>query len=108
MKDRRGIRNITSALLNQLLVIAFGLILPKLFIMGYGSEMNGLLSSVNQVYIYVSLIGGGIGTASLQALYKTVAADDNRATNAIIRSWLRRAEVIFRIPLLSFIWFISY
>ena len=68
MKDKRGIWNVASALIQQLLVIAFGLILPRLFITGYGSEMNGLLSSVSQAYVYVSLIGGGIGTAALQAL----------------------------------------
>ena len=56
MKDKRGIWNVTSALVQQLLVIAFGLILPRLFIVGYGSEVNGLLSSISQVYVYVSLI----------------------------------------------------
>ena len=104
MKDRRGIRNIASALFNQLLVIAFGLILPKLFIVGYGSEMNGLLSSINQVYVYVSLIGGGIGTASLQALYKTVAADDCRATNAVLAAthhiYKRAGAVYFSLVIL--------
>ena len=84
MKDKRGIWNVASALIQQLLVIAFGLILPRLFITGYGSEMNGLLSSVSQAYVYVSLIGGGIGTAALQALYKTTASDDRQATNGVL------------------------
>ncbi len=84
MKDKRGIWNITSALIQQLIVIAFGLILPKLFIVGYGSEMNGLLSSISQVYVYVSLIGGGIGTAALQALYRTTVSDDRQATNGVL------------------------
>ena len=84
MKDKRGIWNVTSALVQQLLVIAFGLILPRLFIVGYGSEENGLLSSISQVYVYVSLIGGGIGTAALQALYRTTASDDRQATNGVL------------------------
>ena len=84
MKDKRGIWNVTSGIIQQLLVLAFGLILPRLFIVGYGSEMNGLLSSVSQVYIYVSLIGGGIGTAALQALYRTTATDDHQATNGVL------------------------
>lgn len=84
MKDKRGVWNVASALGQQLLVIAFGLILPRLFIVGYGSETNGLLLSVSQVYVYVSLIGGGIGTAALQALYKTTATDDHEATNGVL------------------------
>ena len=84
MKDKRGIWNVTSGIVQQLLVLAFGLILPRLFIVGYGSEMNGLLSSVSQVYVYVSLIGGGIGTAALQALYRTTATDDHQATNGVL------------------------
>ena len=84
MKDKRGVWNVISGIGQQLLVLAFGLILPRLFIVGYGSEMNGLLSSVSQVYVYVSLIGGGIGTAALQALYSTTAANDHQATNGIL------------------------
>ncbi len=82
--QNRGIKNIVFGLLNQIITIGFGLILPRMFIMTYGSEVNGLLSSVNQIYVYVALLEAGIGTASLQALYKTIAAEDKDATNRVL------------------------
>lgn len=81
---KKGIKNIVFGLLNQSITIVFGLILPRMFIMSYGSEVNGLISSVNQIYVYVALLEAGIGTASLQALYKTIAADDVNATNSVL------------------------
>lgn len=82
--NSKGIKNVVFGLLNQITTIAFGLILPRMFIMSYGSEVNGLISSVNQIFAYVALLEAGIGTASLQALYKTVAADDKAATNGVL------------------------
>lgn len=80
----KGIKNVAFGLLNQFVTITFGLLLPRMFITTYGSEVNGLLSSVNQLFVYVALLEAGIGTASLQALYKTIANQDNHATNGIL------------------------
>ncbi len=84
MSKNKGIKNVVFGLLNQFVTISFGLLLPRMFIMSYGSEVNGLISSVNQLFVYVALLEAGIGTASLQALYKTVAAKDNDATNGVL------------------------
>lgn len=80
----KGLKNVIFGLLNQFVTISFGLILPRMFIMSYGSEVNGLISSVNQLFVYVALLEAGVGTASLQALYKTIAAKDNDATNGVL------------------------
>ena len=103
MKDKRGKKNILFGLLNQIVVIAFGLILPRMFIMSYGSEVNGLLSSVNQVYVYVALLEAGIGTASLQALYKTIASEDQDATNRVLAAtnvYYRRTGLYYLLAVL--------
>ena len=84
MNDKRGMKNIIFGLLNQVITIAFGLILPRMFIMSYGSETNGLISSVNQIYTYIALLEAGIGTASLQALYKTIANNDKEDTCSVL------------------------
>lgn len=83
MKNK-GIKNVIFGLVNQLVTIIFGLILPRMFIVTYGSEVNGLLSSVNQIYVYVALLEAGIGTASLQALYKTIAEGNKNETNRVL------------------------
>ena len=84
MRDNRGIKNIIFGLLNQAVTIGFGLILPRMFIMSYGSEVNGLLSSVSQIYVYIALLEAGIGTASLHALYKTLSFKDYNETNRVL------------------------
>lgn len=84
MASKRGIKNVIFGLLYQAVVLAFGLITPRLLIVSYGSEMNGLLSSINQIYTYLALLEAGIGTATLQALYRTIAKNDKDATNGVM------------------------
>ena len=101
---KNGIKNIFFGLLNQGITIVFGLILPRMFIMSYGSEVNGLISSVNQIYVYVALLEAGIGTASLQALYKTIAINDRDATNGVLSAtnrFYRRTGISYLIAVMA-------
>ena len=81
---RKTAYNIFFGVGSQVLLAAIGIVLPRLFITTYGSEVNGFLSSVNQVLTYVVLLEMGIGTASLQALYKPVATEDHEAVSGIL------------------------
>lgn len=106
---KKGMKNVFFGLLNQGITIVFGLILPRMFIMSYGSEVNGLISSVNQIYVYVALLEAGIGTASLQALYKTIAENDRDATNGVMSAtnkFYRRTGISYLIVVvvLSFVY----
>lgn len=58
--------------------------MPYLFITSLGSETNGLLSSIGQLFVYLGLLEAGVGTATLQALFKPVAADDKDGISAIL------------------------
>lgn len=69
---------------SQLILAAVGIVIPRLFITSFGSEVNGFLSSVNQVFSYVVLLEAGVGTATLQALYKPVAENDTDKMNGIL------------------------
>ena len=98
MNSKRGIKNVTFGILYQLLVFAFGLITPRLLIKEFGDEVNGLLSSVHQIYTYVALLEAGIGTASLQALYKTIAAEDRKGTSGVLSAthyFYRRTGILY-------------
>lgn len=81
---QKGIWNLFSSAASQVIVIAFGLVLPRLFIVSYGSEVNGLLSSLNQLLVYLNLFEAGVGTATLQALYRPVAEGDWDATSRVL------------------------
>lgn len=90
--------NLLFGILSQVVSISLGVILPRLFLTSYGSEINGLLSSVTQIYAYIALVEAGIGTASLQALYRTVGASDRRGTNAVLSAvnrYYKRTGVVY-------------
>jgi len=70
-------KNTIYGLSSQVLMMVLGLIVPRLILVSYGSETNGLLSTVVQIFTYVGLLEAGIGNAALNALYKPVA-DENQ------------------------------
>lgn len=81
---RKALKNLLFTALQQAIVIAFGLILPRLFVVNYGSEVNGLLTSLSQFLVCLNLFEAGIGSATIQALYRPVALDDWDAISGIM------------------------
>lgn len=97
--------NLLFGILSQVVSIILGVILPRLFLTSYGSETNGLLSSVTQIYAYIALVEAGIGTASLQALYRTVGKKDQHGTNSILAAvnhYYKRTGVVYLFCILAF------
>lgn len=105
MRSKNTKYNLFFGILSQAVSIILGVILPRLFLTNYGSEINGLLSSVTQIYAYIALVEAGIGTASLQALYRTVGVKDKQGTNSIlaaINNYYRRTGVIYLLCISAF------
>lgn len=63
---------------SQFTIMALGIIIPRLVLVSFGSEVNGLLSTVTQIFTYVGLLEAGIGNASVNALYKPIT-EGNRS-----------------------------
>ncbi len=81
---KKGIYNIIFGLVGQLIIICLGILIPRLVLVQYGSEINGLLNAVNQIFTYASLLEAGVGTASMQALYKPIAENNQYEINRIL------------------------
>lgn len=75
MKKRLILNTVTPVLL-QLLTIMCGLILPRLYLVAYGSEVNGLISSISQFLSAISLLDMGVSSVVQVAFYKPVAEKD--------------------------------
>lgn len=85
MRDsKKVIYNLSLGLTNQFLTIVLGIILPRLVLTSYGSEVNGLINTVTQIYTYIALLEAGIGTSTIQALYKTIGSGSRDDTNAVL------------------------
>ena len=79
-----GVKNAGFGILAQILTMAVGIVIPRLVLVNLGSEANGLLSSVGNILTYMSLLEAGVGTATLQALYKPCATNDYKSENRIM------------------------
>lgn len=82
--SRKVAYNLFLGLANQFLAILLGIIVPRLVLTSYGSEVNGLINTVTQIYTYIALLEAGIGTSTVQALYKTIGNDSRYDTNAVL------------------------
>jgi O-antigen/teichoic acid export membrane protein len=70
--------------MSQIVAIAFGLLIPRLFIVRFGSEVNGFMASIVQILVYMSILEAGVGTATIQSLYKPISEDDKHSINGIL------------------------
>ena len=98
MKAKRSAYNMIFGILNQVVMIAAGILLPRLVLVNLGSESNGLLNSVNQIFTYFALLEAGVGTATLQALYGPVGRNDWDSINGILMAtdrYYKRTGVIY-------------
>lgn len=83
-RTKSAIKNIIASGSNQLIMIICGLILPRLIINTYGSEVNGLVSTVKQILNYFSIVSLGLGAASSVALYKPLKERDFERVSSIM------------------------
>lgn len=81
---RNSMRNLWWGLLGNVITTLVAILIPRLFIVNYGSEVNGLLSSIKQIYVYLALLEAGVGDASVIALYGPIGRRDYKATNEIL------------------------
>lgn len=76
--------NSIAAAINQVVLMACGFIIPKVMLVCYGSELNGLVSSINQFIAHFSLVEAGIANASIYALYRPLACRNYYEINSIV------------------------
>jgi O-antigen/teichoic acid export membrane protein len=86
MKNTRVFKNAVSSALIYGGLLVFNIIASKVLLAGYGSEVNGLLSSVNQLFSYIALLEAGIGTATITALYKPLVEKNGEKVGNVLSS----------------------
>ena len=84
MRKKRSLYNFITQFLFKAIQMSFGLILPRLFIMTFGSATNGLISAIDSIIAYIAVLEMGIGMVSLQALYDPINRKDHRRINEIL------------------------
>lgn len=93
-------KNAISSLALQLATIAQGLILPKLILGAFGSEVNGLVSSITQFLSFISLLEGGLGAVVLAELYGPIEKKNDDKIQGILgacQSFFSKLTLVFLI-----------
>ena len=102
-KDNRIKYNLLSGVLYQVVLIALSFLLPRLYLENFGSEVNGVLSTIKQIFVYMLLLESGVGLATTQALYKPVAEKNHNKVSSVIsatHSYYVKVGVIYAIIVL--------
>lgn len=83
-KDSRIKHNLISSLIYQIVLITLSFLLPRLYLENFGSEVNGVLNTIKQIFTYLCLLEAGVGLATTQALYKRIGEKDYDSANSVL------------------------
>lgn len=99
-RQRNSLNNLVWGILGNIITSIVAIIIPRLFIVNYGSEVNGLLSSIRQIYVYLALLEVGIGDASVVALYGPIGRGDHDKANHILAAtdhYYKRIGILYAV-----------
>jgi O-antigen/teichoic acid export membrane protein len=97
-RTRKVFNNSKSTALYQISFMLAGFIIPAIILNFYGSEINGLISSINMFIVYFNLVEAGLSGAVIHALYRPLASNDIKGLNQILsasRRFYIKAGYIF-------------
>ncbi|MCQ2527729.1 MAG: hypothetical protein MJ108_01265 [Saccharofermentans sp.] len=101
-------KNIISGIGGQLIILILGIVFPRIILTHYGSDSNGLLGTVTNIFTYMALLEAGIGQAARNAIYNPLTKGDRDKVNylaALSQNYFRRVTVFYAlgVVLLSFV-----
>lgn len=97
-RTRTVIKNAIWELGYYFIVIALGFLAPRYIILIYGSEVNGLSTTITQILNIILILQAGATTAAIFSLYKPIAENDIPEISKNINSaekFFKRISIIF-------------
>lgn len=85
MRSKKAFKNVVYSILQQFVTILCGLIVPRLIIKTYGSDINGILNSITQFLAYITLLESGMGPVVKSILYKPIAQKNKTEIEQILK-----------------------
>lgn len=73
--------NVITSIFSQAIILLLGFIIPRLIISNYGSDTNGVVNTLVQVFAYLALLEAGIGQATKNALFPYINKKTYDKTN---------------------------
>ena len=88
-RGKKLVMNTSASLIKQLVSVVCGFILPRFFLVQYGSNVNGLVSSITQFLSLISIFDAGMGVVIEASLYKPLAEHDEKGVSRVLTSGQR-------------------
>lgn len=83
-RTAKFIKNTLATGLMQIVAMISGFVIPKIMLIFYGSEINGIVTSITQLISYLILLEAGLSGATVFSLYKPIAVHDTYGINRIL------------------------
>ncbi len=103
-RAKRVVKNAIWELGYYLIVIALGFLAPRYIILIYGSEVNGLSSTITQILNIILILQSGTTTAAIFSLYKPIAEDDILEISKNVKAaerYFKRLSYVFCLIMLA-------
>ena len=105
MRSKGVAKNLVIGIFYQMITVVCGLILPRIILVHFGSEYNGITAAITQFLAVIELLKGGIGGVTKAALYKPLSEHDNHMISVIIKTtgtYMRKVTSVFVLFILAF------
>lgn len=100
----KGKRNIFFSLGSSLIILILGLVVPRIVVISYGSEVNGLLSSTLQLLHYLAIFEAGLASIMRSSLYGEFASGNKKNISGIYTAgtkYYRRVSLYYLLGLIT-------
>ena len=84
MLKSKFVKNVLFGFGGQAVILILGIFVPRIMIKSYGSDVNGLLNTVTQIFTYMALLEAGIGQSARNALMKPLSQQNKPEISKII------------------------
>lgn len=85
MRTKNAVYNVITGIIPQVIIGILGFIKIRVFINTLGVELNGLMQLFAQIFAYLALAEGGIGSAIQFRLYKLLANKEYSKINSLLK-----------------------
>lgn len=86
MRGKKTVVNALAGLLEEIVAVICSFILPRLILSAFGSQYNGLTTSITQFLACAVLLRAGLGGATRAALYKPLAEKNKAQVDGIMKA----------------------
>ncbi len=104
-KSTLVVKNILYGFGSKFFILVLGIIIPRIVIVSFGSELNGFLSTITQIFTYFALLEAGIGNSAVNALYSPLENKSYDKANLVMaqaRSYYRKATAVYFALVIAF------